>query len=138
MDQFQRKYGQRIEFINEKHIRLANKLRELDVGDKIYFPNEKRGFEIKAKNNNYIIATRPHFKTVMYTIIDLAEYWCAPDNMVFCSGYETEEDVNERMQELIDGKIECSTRRGKLIDFDRYKKKGSKEILWFKDDLNGK
>ena len=38
--------------------------------------------------------------------------------MVFCFGYETDEDCNDRLKELQEGKIELSQRRGIPLDID--------------------
>lgn len=38
--------------------------------------------------------------------------------MIFCSGYETDEDCNERLKELQTGEIELSRRRGVPLDVD--------------------
>ena len=54
----------------------------------------------------------------MYFIIDLKDKWRAPDNMIFCHGYESDEDCIERLKELQDGTIELSLRRGIPLDID--------------------
>lgn len=38
--------------------------------------------------------------------------------MIFCSGYETDEDCQERLAELKRGEIEVSSRRGIPLDID--------------------
>ena len=38
--------------------------------------------------------------------------------MIFCSGYETTEDCQERLKELQDGTIELSRRRGIPLDIE--------------------
>lgn len=38
--------------------------------------------------------------------------------MVFCSGYESDEDCAERLAELQSGEIEVSSRRGIPLDID--------------------
>ncbi len=83
------------------------------VGDKIYVSEEKKPYKVKARNNRYIIATKPFNPkhTVLYFIIDLVRGVRGPDNMVFCHGYETDEDINERLAELQNGEIEVSYRR---------------------------
>lgn len=88
------------------------------VGDKVYVPKEKKPYRVKARDERYIICTKPCFGTVLYFIVDLKERWRAPDNMVFCSGYETEEQCKERLAELQSGEIELSCRRGIPLDID--------------------
>lgn len=45
----------------------------LKVGDKIKFKSEKQRYIVKAKDNRYLICTKPFNlqKTVLYTIVDL-------------------------------------------------------------------
>lgn len=90
------------------------------VGDKVYIPNEKRPYTVQARDERYIICTKPFAAqhTVLYFIVDLVEKRRGPDNMIFCSGYETQEDCIERLQELKQGDIELSRRRGIPLDID--------------------
>jgi len=83
------------------------------VGQKLYVDGQKQGYVVMARDERYIIATKPFNprKTVLYFIIDLEQDMRGPDNMVFCSGYESDEDINERLKELQDGEIEVSFRR---------------------------
>ena len=92
----------------------------VEVGDKVYIPEHKRPFRVKARDDRYIICTKPFNAkhTVIYFIVDLVDKWRAPDNMIFCSGYETDEQCQERLKELQDGKIELSVRRGIPLDID--------------------
>lgn len=91
---------------------------KVSINDKVYIPGEKRSYRVKARDERYIICTKPCFGTVLYFIVDLKERWRAPDNMVFCSGYETEEQCKERLAELQSGEIELSRRRGIPLDID--------------------
>lgn len=90
------------------------------VGDKVYVPTDKRPYTVKARDERYIICTKPFNArhTVLYFIIDLVDRWRAPDNMIFCHGYETDEECRERLKELQDGVIELSRRRGIPLDID--------------------
>lgn len=83
------------------------------VGDKIYLPNEKYPYRVRARDERYIIATKPFNPrhTVLYFIIDLVRGVRGPDNMIFCFGYETDEHIAERLDELQKGQIEVSYRR---------------------------
>jgi hypothetical protein len=93
---------------------------KVSIGDKVYIPNQKKPYRVKARDDRYIICTKPFNpkKTVLYFIVDLKYKWRAPDNMIFCSGYETDEDCKERLEELQDGTIELSRRRGIPLDID--------------------
>lgn len=90
------------------------------VGDKVYIPNEKRPYRVRARDERYIICTKPYNpkRTVIYFIVDLKEKMRGPDNMVFCSGYETDADCAERLKELQSGEIEVSWRRHVDLDID--------------------
>ena len=65
----------------------------VEVGDMVYIPEYKRPFRVKARDNRYIICTKPYNPqhTVIYFIIDLQDKWIAPDDSVFCIGacYDT-------------------------------------------------
>lgn len=92
----------------------------VEIGDKVYIPEHKRPFRVKARDDRYIICTKPFNAqhTVIYFIVDLVDKWRAPDNMIFCFGYETDEQCQERLKELQNGKIELSVRRGIPLDID--------------------
>ena len=91
----------------------------VNVGDKVYFPNEKKPYRVRARDERFIICTKPFNPqhTVRYTIIDLQDKRRGPDNIVFCSGYETDEQCAERLSELQRGKIEV-TYRGIPLDIE--------------------
>lgn len=92
----------------------------VEVGDKVYIPSHKRPFRAKARDDRYIICTKPFNAqhTVIYFIVDLIDKWRAPDNLIFCLGYETDEDCQERLQQLQNGEIGLSWRRGIPLDID--------------------
>lgn len=83
------------------------------VGDRIYVSGEEKPYRVRARDNRYIIATKPFNprRTVLYFIIDIARGVRGPDNMIFCHGYESDEDIAERLVELQKGEIEVSYRR---------------------------
>lgn len=93
---------------------------KVNLGDKVYVPDEKKPYRVRARDDRYIICTKPFNArhTVLYFIIDLVDKWRAPDNMIFCSGYETDEDCIDRLKELQNGTIELSRRRGIPLDID--------------------
>lgn len=92
---------------------MWNRYAELKPGDPVYVPNEVRPYRVRCRDDRYIICTKPYNpkRTVMYFIIDLELEIRGPDNMVFCSGYETQEQCEERLKELQTGWIEVSRRR---------------------------
>ena len=92
----------------------------VEVGDKVYIPDQKRPYIVRARNERYIICTKQFNlqKTVLYFIVDLVDKWRAPDDRLFCMGYETDEDCKERLEELQTGKISLSVRRGIPLDIN--------------------
>ena len=94
--------------------------RRVEVGDRIYIPDHKRPFRVRCRDSRFIICTKPMnvYHTVIYFIIDLKEGVRGPDNMVFCSGYETDEQCQERLAELQSGRIEVSWRHRKELDVE--------------------
>ena len=89
--------------INWEHLR---------EGDRIRIIGEKRPYTVRCRNERYLICTKPFNPkhTVLYFIADLVENVRGPDDMVFCCGYETDEQCRERLQELSNGEIEVSHR----------------------------
>ena len=92
----------------------------VEVEDKIYIPTDKRPYTVTARDNRYIICTKPfNLKhTVLYFIIDLKDKWRAPDDRVFCSGYDTDEQCQEQLKKLQSGEIKLSWRRGVPLDIE--------------------
>ena len=84
----------------------------LKKGDPVFIGTEKRPYRVKCRDERFIICTKPYNpkRTVMYFIVDLEEQRRGPDNMVFCSGYETQEQCEMRLKELQQGLIEVSHR----------------------------
>ena len=87
--------------------------RDIKPGDKIFVPLEVRPYTVRCRDDRFIICTKPFNlkKTVMYFIIDTVEGIRGPDDRVFCFGYETQEQCEERLKELQTGLIEVSKRR---------------------------
>lgn len=92
--------------------------RDLKPGDPVFVPNEVRPYRVKCRDDRFIICTKPYNpkRTVMYFIIDLVKGIRGPDNMIFCSGYETQEECEERLKELQTGQIEVSQRQCVQLD----------------------
>ena len=95
-------------------------IKRVSVGDKLHVPLQIRPYTVRCRDDRYIICTKPFNlrRTVQYFIIDLKERLRGPDNMVFCFGYETDEQCLERLKELQDGTIEVSRRRSIPLDID--------------------
>ena len=86
---------------------------DAQIGDRLYVSGEVKPYTVRARDERYIIATKPCniHHTVLYFIIDLVKGLRGPDNMIFCSGYETQEQIDNRLQQLQNGDIEVSMRR---------------------------
>ena len=82
------------------------------IGDKIKFAEEVRPYVVKAIGKRYIICTKPfNLKhTVLYTIIDKEGFVRGADNMVFCLGYETLEQIKDNLERLETGEMDISYR----------------------------
>ena len=93
---------------------------KVNVGDKVYIPDDKRPYTVQARDERYIICTTPFHSqhTVMYFIIDLKDKRRAPDDQVFCMGYETRKQCKERLKDLQNGSMGLSIRRGVKLDIE--------------------
>ena len=90
----------------------------VNPGDRVYVPGEKRPYKVRCRDERYIICTKPMNlrRTVMYFVADLEERVRGPDDRVFCSGYETDGQCAERLSELESGKISVSHRNRVPLD----------------------
>lgn len=70
------------------------------VGTKLYVFGEKRAYKVRASDSNFVIATKPHFGTVLYFICDFKNNLRGPDSQVFSNGYETDEDCLDNLKDL--------------------------------------
>ena len=95
-----------------------NRWKELKPGDHVFVWNEVRPYRVKCRDERFIICTKPFNpkRTVMYFIVDLERHVRGTDNSVFCSGYETQEQCEERLKELQEGRIEVSYRNYVPLD----------------------
>ncbi|HAH93678.1 MAG TPA: hypothetical protein DCM01_07525 [Dielma fastidiosa] len=95
-------------------------LKGLKVGDKVKLACIKRKWTVKAVSERYIILTQPfNLKhTVLYTIIDLKRMVRGTDNLIFGHGYETDEDIEDAISLLREGKMGVSYRNFVPIDID--------------------
>jgi hypothetical protein len=77
---------------------------ELKVGSRVWFEGEKRPYNVRARNNRYIICTKPYNpqRTVLYTIMDLEEGVRGPENLIFGMGAQTDQECEEMLERLED------------------------------------
>ena len=92
----------------------------VEIGDKIYIPNEKKPYKVKARDDRYIICTKPFNPkhTVLYFIIDLVRKVRGTDDRLFCNGYETQEQCEDNLRRLQDGTMEVTYRNVVPLDID--------------------
>ena len=93
---------------------------KVNVSDKVYILTHVNPFRVQARDDRFIICTKPFNlkRTVLYFIVDLKTKRRGPENMIFCSGYNTREQCEERLKELQEGKITVSRRHGIDLDLD--------------------
>lgn len=90
----------------------------LRPGDRVTFAEEKQPYKVRAASGKFVILTKPFNlrKTVLYCIIDWERHVRGPDNLIFSLGYESDEDVAMRMQDLTQGLTAVSRRRELPVD----------------------
>lgn len=75
-----------------------------NVGDRIYFAEEKKPYKIRACGERFLICTKPYNfrpKTVVYTIVDLKEGIRGTDGYSISPyDYYKDEDCQEYLHEL--------------------------------------
>jgi hypothetical protein len=73
---------------------------DIKVGDFLTFPEEKRKYRIMARGKRYLVCTKPFFKTVIYSVVDLDDCVRGTENLVFGNGAETREQCEEMIDRL--------------------------------------
>lgn len=96
------------------------------VGAKIKFSSEKKPYTIRACDERFVICTKPFNpkRTVLYTIVDLKEQVRGTENLIFCMGFEDDEDCNEALKRLQSGESEVSHRNRVALDIVSVGKNG--------------
>lgn len=99
---------------------------EFSVGMKIWFEREKRPYTVKACDERYIICTKPFnvYHTVLYTIIDLGKKVRGTENLIFCMGFETDQQCKDALKRLQAGESEVTHRN--VIPLDIIKTESKK------------
>ncbi len=88
------------------------------VGQKIWFNNEKRPYTVRACDKRFVVCTKPFNpqRTVLYTIIDLEQNIRGTENLIFCMGFESDEDCQEALERLQTKETEVSHRNNVCLD----------------------
>jgi hypothetical protein len=98
---------------------------EAAVGDRIKFASEKQSYLVRARDDRFIIATKPLniHRTYLYTIVDIFRMVRGPDNLIFerSGGYGDDQQCREAIFELNDPEnvIEVSYRNCIDLDIER-------------------
>lgn len=81
-------------------------------GQKIYFPDEKRPYKVRACNERFAVCTKPYnpMRTVLYTIIDLKREVRGTENLIFGMGFDSDEYCVAALNRLVSGETEVSYR----------------------------
>jgi hypothetical protein len=88
-------------------------LKYINIGEKIRFAEEKQMYTIRAKNDRYLICTKPFNPkhTVIYTIVDIIESIRGTNDFIFNPyDYTVTEDCQQCLKDLISGKTKISSR----------------------------
>lgn len=91
------------------------------VNQRIWFAGEKKPYRVRACDERFSVCTKPMnlLKTVMYTIVDLGRGIRGTENLVFCMGFEDDEDCNDALKRLQSGESEVSRRNFVALDIVR-------------------
>jgi hypothetical protein len=82
-------------------------------GARLRFANERGTYRVRCISERYAICTRPHnpLRTVIYSIIDIERGIRGPHNLVLnVYDFRKDDGCEECLKDLIDGKIEVSSR----------------------------
>ena len=92
----------------------------IKVGDKIQFKEDVRFWTVVAKDERYLIATRKHLKTYLYTICDLQDCIRGSDDSYTRFNYE-KDDLTKCLEQLHNGELGISFRNWVTLDIVRVK-----------------
>jgi hypothetical protein len=97
----------------------------VSVGDKIKFYGESQRYTVRACNGQFAVCTKPFNlkRTVIYTIIDFGQGIRGTENLIFCMGFETDEDCAKALERLISGDTEVSSRNQTPLRIESVKSK---------------
>lgn len=95
------------------------------VGDRVWFQRFKKPYRVRASNSLFTICTQPFnlHHSVMYTIIDHEKQIRGTENLIFCMGFESDQDCIEALERLTKGETEVSGRNYVALDVIGHDKK---------------
>src|ERR1022692_619002 len=80
------------------------------LGSRVYVAEEKRPYRVRARDERYAVCTKPHFRTVLYFILDVVGGHRGTENLIFGAGAETDEECQEMLARIAAGETEISHR----------------------------
>lgn len=85
---------------------------QLNVGDKVSFYDDPQPYTVQARNDRFAVCTKPFNlqRTVIYTVVDLADQVRGTEDLIFCEGAESREQCEEMLARLAAGKTAVSHR----------------------------
>lgn len=97
----------------------------VSVGDRVWFEGERMPYTVKACDHRYLICTKPFAakKTVIYSIVDLCQRIRGTENLVFCMGFETDEQCQDALKRLQNKESEISHKSQILLNIVKFEKK---------------
>lgn len=96
---------------------MIKELMNKRVGDRVYFKRHKKPYIIMARRKNVMIATKKMFGKIMYSIIDLDNGICGPDDYLFnVYEYDTKEVCERALKDMENGEFEISHRHRAYIN----------------------
>ncbi len=92
-------------------------------GNKVWLSGDKKPYTVRAVNDLFAVLTKPFNlkKTVLYTIIDFKKQIRGTENLIFCMGFESDDDCNEALARLTSGESEVSHRNYVQLIIERVK-----------------
>lgn len=96
-----------------------------NVGDKLWFRDERLGYTIQAADGRFVVCSKPMnaLKTVLYCIVDAKNKIRGPENLVFGLGAETKEQCEEMLKRIQEGETEISQRHKASLHVIKWEKK---------------
>ena len=88
------------------------------AGERVWFQSEVKPYRVRACDDRFAICTKPFNlqRTVMYTIIDLERNVRGTENLIFCMGFETDQECEDALIRLQNGESKVSYRNVVSLD----------------------
>lgn len=96
---------------------------DFKVGQKVFVQDEVLPYKVRACDDRFAICTKPYNpqRTVQYFIIDKKLNIRGTENLIFCMGFETDEECNSALERLQSGESEISSRNYRPLDIVKIK-----------------